>query len=94
MATQNNKKEGFGESVINWLIPIYSNFSRSPLIIRVYEDWYLACFIKKTLKNDIKVAKIPKNGCFFIMNWVTDTTVDTTCKIRTLFFVLVSNHAM
>lgn len=24
MATQNNKKEGFGESVINWLILFYS----------------------------------------------------------------------
>jgi len=23
---------------INWLIPIYSNFSKAPLIIRVYED--------------------------------------------------------
>ncbi len=25
MATQNNKKEGFGESVINWLACIYGN---------------------------------------------------------------------
>lgn len=47
MATQNNKKEGFGESVINWLIPIYSNFSKTPLFISTYEDQHLACFIKK-----------------------------------------------
>ena len=28
------------------------------------------------------MTKIPKNGYFFIKNWVTDTTVDTPYKIR------------
>ena len=29
MATQNNKKDGFGESVINWLVSIYPTLSKN-----------------------------------------------------------------
>ena len=53
---------------INWLIPIYSNISKIPLIIWDCEDQYLACFIIKILKIDIKMAKIPKNKYFFSEN--------------------------
>jgi len=31
MATQNNKKEGFGESVINWLVSIYPTLLKKSL---------------------------------------------------------------
>ena len=34
MATQNNKKEGFGESVINWLITIYPRIGENSDKIR------------------------------------------------------------
>ena len=41
---------------INWLIPIYSNFWRNLLFIRLCENYHLVCFITKNIKNDIKMT--------------------------------------
>lgn len=34
----NNEEKNFPKTNINWLIPIYSNFSRKPLFTMTYED--------------------------------------------------------
>ena len=33
-----NEEKGFNKTVINWLIPIYSNFLTTPLFIRTCEE--------------------------------------------------------
>ena len=38
MATQNNKKEGFGESVINWLAFIYGDYHLNPYKMWIFKN--------------------------------------------------------
>ena len=58
MATQNNKKEGFGESVINCLSCIYGDYHLNPYKMGVFKNWHLASFNKKRRKKLKKRFKI------------------------------------